>query len=214
MKKISAFLFDFDGVIADTEPQYDLFFGRLAETYGLEKNFAALIKGATLAAIMEKYFGSYPPEERAEIIEAHRRYEEQMSYTFIPGAREALAWCRASGYKTAIVTSSPAGKMQIALQKMNLENAFDALVTADQITKGKPDPMCYLLAAKTLNVPPAECVVFEDSIAGITAGKRAGMNVIGLATTLPAERLAQYVEMIILDFTDWRGTGKKLRTKS
>ncbi|MDR2801676.1 MAG: HAD family phosphatase [Prevotellaceae bacterium] len=203
MHLFTAVLFDFDGVVADTEPQYDLFFGRLAAKYHLGENFAALIKGTTLAAIMKKYFGNYPPEEQAEIIEEHRRYELQMNYTFISGAREAIARFRAQGYKTAVVTSSPSEKMNIALHAMNLEHAFDALITADKITKGKPDPMCYLLAAEELCVSPAECLVFEDSIAGITAGKEAGMKVIGLSTTLPAATLSRYVDTIIPNFLNF-----------
>lgn len=203
MNRFTAILFDFDGVIADTEPQYDLFFDRLAAKYHLPENFAALIKGTTLAAIMEKYFGNYPLAEQAEIIEAHRRYELQMDCAFIPGAREAITRFKAQGYKIAVVTSSSTEKMKVALQKMNLENTFDALVTADKITRGKPDPMCYLLAAEELRVPPAECVVFEDSIAGITAGKKAGMKVIALSTTLPAETLSPYIDTIIPNFLNY-----------
>ena len=202
MNRFAAILFDFDGVIADTEPQYDLFFGQLAARYHLAENFAALIKGTTLAAIMEKYFSHLPPAEQAKIIEDHRRYELQMNYTFIPGAREAIARFKAQGYKIAVVTSSPDEKMNVALQKMNLQNTFDAFITADKITRGKPDPMCYLLAAGELRVPPAACIVFEDSIAGITAGKKAGMKVIGLATTLPAATLSQYTDTVIPDFVE------------
>ncbi|MDR0694440.1 MAG: HAD family phosphatase [Prevotellaceae bacterium] len=203
MNRFTAILFDFDGVIADTEPQYDLFFDRLAAKYHLQENFAALIKGTTLAAIMEKYFGNCPPAEQAEIIEVHRRYELQMDYAFIPGAREAITRFKSQGYKIAVVTSSSTEKMKVALQKMNLENTFDTLITADKITEGKPDPMCYLLAAEELRVLPAECVVFEDSIAGITAGKKAGMKVIALSTTLPAEALSPYIDTIIPNFLDF-----------
>jgi HAD superfamily hydrolase (TIGR01509 family) len=202
MNHFTAILFDFDGVIADTEPQYDLFFDRLAAKYHLAGNFAALIKGTTLAAVMEKYFNHLSPAEQAQIIEEHRRYELQMNYAFILGAREAIARFKAQGYKIAVVTSSPNEKMNVALRKMNLENVFDVLITADKITRGKPDPMCYLLAAEELRVPPAECVVFEDSIAGITAGKNAGMQVIGLATTLPAETLSQHVDTVISNFVE------------
>jgi HAD superfamily hydrolase (TIGR01509 family) len=200
--KITAAIFDFDGVIADTEPQYDTFFNNLAAKYRLPTNFAALIKGTTLTAIMEKYFSAYSPEERAQITRDHLRYELQMTYTFIPGAREAIHYFKNNGYQTAIVTSSPTAKMNIALQKMQLENTFDALITADHITRGKPDPMCYRLAAATLGVAPAACVVFEDSLMGIAAGKNAGMKVIGLATTVPAATLAQHVENSIPDFSD------------
>ena len=203
MNRFTAILFDFDGVIADTEPQYDLFFDRLAAKYHLQENFAALIKGTTLTAIMEKYFGNCPPAEREKIIEEHRRYELQINYTFIPGAREAITRFKSQGFKIAVVTSSPDEKMKVALQRMNLQNTFDALITADKITRGKPDPMCYLLAAGELHVSPEACIVFEDSIAGVTAGKKAGLKVIGLSTTLPAAALSPYVYTIIPNFLNY-----------
>ena len=77
---------------------------------------------------------------------------------------------------------------------------FDTIVTADRITKGKPDPMCYLLAANDLNVSPADCIVFEDSFAGIQAGTDAGMRVIGLSTTNPEETLKNKVYEVIPNF--------------
>lgn len=91
-------------------------------------------------------------------------------------------------------------KMQIALKKMGLESVFDTLVTADRITEGKPDPMCYLLAAADLQVQPDACVVFEDSFAGIQAGKAAGMRVVGLATTNSREAILDQVDAVIPDF--------------
>ena len=68
------------------------------------------------------------------------------------------------------------------------------------ITQGKPDPMCYLLAAKDLNVSPEDCIVFEDSFNGIQSGKDAGMRVIGLSTTNPAESLRDKVYEVIPNF--------------
>ena len=83
---------------------------------------------------------------------------------------------------------------------LHLDNLFDTLVTADRITQGKPDPMCYLLAAKDLNVSPEDCIVFEDSFNGIQSGKDAGMRVIGLSTTNPAESLRDKVYEVIPNF--------------
>jgi beta-phosphoglucomutase-like phosphatase (HAD superfamily) len=76
------------------------------------------------------------------------------------------------------------------------------MVTADHITKGKPDPMCYLMAASQLRSAPEECLVFEDSLAGITAGKNAGAKVVGVATTLSPDILKQHVQWVIPNFSN------------
>ncbi len=80
---------------------------------------------------------------------------------------------------------------------------FDVIVTADKITRSKPDPECYLLAAKELQYAPARCVVFEDSFSGLKAGRGAGMKVIGLATTNPPETIRDKADAVIPDFRDF-----------
>ena len=125
-----------------------------------------------------------------------------MDYRFIPGAGDFIRELKAHGYKLGLVTSSQEGKMRVALEQLDLQDAFDTVVTAGRVTLGKPDPECYLLAARDLAVAPGECVVFEDSIAGITAGQRAGMKVVALATTLPIEELVMRVTHILPDFSD------------
>jgi HAD superfamily hydrolase (TIGR01509 family) len=199
-----AILFDFDGVIADTEPQYDLYFNRLSEEYGLGENFAAKIKGVTVPNILEQYFSAFSENVKQKIVADTLLFEKNMDFRFIRGAEEFVDYLKTKGCKTALVTSSPQGKMDIALEKMGL--SFDTIVTATQITHGKPNPMCYLLAAENLGVSPNECVVFEDSIAGIQAGTAAGAKVVGLATTLPAEVLKNYTQNIIADFGDLEKT--------
>jgi len=196
-----AILFDFDGVIADTEPQYDLYFNALGKKFGFGEGFAAKIKGVTLPNILEKYFAG-KSELWTKIIDETEIFEQNMDFRFIKGAKEFLEYLKKNNYKLALVTSSPQGKMDVALEKMNLQNTFDTIVTATQITQGKPNPMCYLLAAKNLGVSPDECVVFEDSIAGLQAGRGAGAKVIGLSTTLTADVLRNYTEDIIPDFAN------------
>ena len=102
------------------------------------------------------------------------------------------------GVQIGLVTSSDNAKVKRAFGLLHLDNLFDTLVTADRITQGKPDPMCYLLAAKDLNVSPEDCIVFEDSFNGIQSGKDAGMRVIG--TTNPAESLRDKVYEVIPNF--------------
>ena len=95
-----------------------------------------------------------------------------------------------------MVTSSDDAKLKRAFRLLKLDNLFDTVVSADRITKGKPDPMCYLLAASDLHVSPSDSLVFEDSLAGTNAG----MRVIGLSTTNSEKSLKDKVYQVIPDF--------------
>ncbi|MDR3235175.1 MAG: HAD family phosphatase [Prevotellaceae bacterium] len=195
-------LFDFDGVIADTEPQYDLYYNRLAQEYKLGiDDFPSKIKGMPLTEIIDKYFAHCAHNERDNIIARTHEYELQMTFRPVSGVIEFIQYLDRHNYKKAIVTSSPTAKMDIALQKMQLNAYFPVVITADHITKGKPDPMCYLLAAAQLHAAPSQCVVFEDSLSGIAAARNAAMKVIGVATTIAADTLQQHVQPIIEDFS-------------
>ena len=83
-----------------------------------------------------------------------------------------------------------------------LEELFDLILTADMFPRSKPDPDCFLTAASKLGCAPEECIVFEDSLHGLQAGRSAGMHVVALATTLTAERIAPLADEVWDDFTD------------
>lgn len=194
-------LFDFDGVVVDTEPIYDIFWNEAGKRYGLGiDNFAAVIKGTTLPYIMDKYFSDRSEEFRQMVIKESTEYESTMPLPAMPGSMEFLHMLKEKGVRIGLVTSSDDSKIERAFKLHHLENMFDTVVTADRITRGKPDPMCYLLAASDLGVSPADCLVFEDSFAGIQAGTSAGMRVIGLSTTNPAESLKEKVYEVIPNF--------------
>ena len=201
MGKITTALFDFDGVVADTEPIYDQFWSEMGLKYHPEiPGFAAKIKGTTMQYILDTYFPDYTEEERRKIEQDCSEFEQQMDFPEVSGAIGFIHNLKQKGFRVGLVTSSPASKMKFALQKMGLTTTFDTLVTADRIKKGKPDPQCYLLAAEDLGSVPQECVVFEDSLPGIQAGTSAGMMVIGLSTTLPSETIRPLVTKVIPDF--------------
>lgn len=203
MNKITTTLFDFDGVVADTEPLYTEFWGQIGDKYQVGiPDFPTKIKGTTLQYIFDLYLSRLSEAEKEDVVLTLREFERQMPFPEIPGAVEFLHFLKDRGYKVGLVTSSLSEKMKIALERMDLEEVFDTVVTADRITKGKPDPMCYQLAAGDLHSAPEECVVFEDSFSGIQAGTAAGMRVIGLSTTNPAASLRDKVSAVIEDFTD------------
>ncbi|MDR1645420.1 MAG: HAD family phosphatase [Tannerellaceae bacterium] len=201
MKQAKTVLFDFDGVIVDTEPIYDIFWNEASVRYHIDiKDFAGVIKGTTLPDIIEKYFAGRSGEEIRRLIEESAAYESDMPLPAMPGSLEFLHLLKANGVRMGLVTSSDMTKIERAITLHKLEEMFDTIVTADRITRGKPDPMCYLLAAADLRVSPTDCIAFEDSFNGIQAASSAGMRVIGLSTTNPTETLKDKVYRVIPDF--------------
>lgn len=194
-------LFDFDGVIVDTEPIYDIFWNDAGVRYntGIE-NFADVIKGMTLPDTIDKFFSDRSEEEKELIAKESTEYESNMPLPLMPGSMEFLHTLKSKGVKIGLVTSSDKIKIERAFVIHDLEDLFDTVVTADRITKGKPDPMCYLLAAADLEEAPENCLVFEDSFAGIQSGTSAGMRVIGLSTTNSPESLQDKVYKVIPNF--------------
>lgn len=202
VKKIAA-LFDFDGTVVDTEPQYSLFWGEMGRRYHPEiPGFDKIIKGQTLGQIFDGHFSSMP-EVQTQIRKELEEFEQQMHFEDILGVTDFVRALRACGVQTAIVTSSDDNKMKnVYRARPELMALFDLVLTADMFERSKPDPDCFLTAAARLGCVPADCIVFEDSFHGLEAGRRAGMKVVGLATTNAAERIAPLCDEVWTDFVD------------
>ena len=203
--KIKAALFDLDGVIIDTETQYSRFWGEQCRRYfpdqpGLEN----VIKGQTLTQIYDRVFADLP-DEQPLITQRLDEYELQMTYDYIAGARAFIEDLRQQGIKTAVVTSSNQPKMRnVYRAHPELSDLFDAILTAEDFTESKPHPQCYLRAAERLGCLPEECVGFEDSFNGLRAVRSAGMTVVGLATTNPADAITPLADIVVCDFRHLR----------
>jgi HAD superfamily hydrolase (TIGR01509 family) len=197
-----AALFDLDGVVFDTEPQYTVFWGMICRQYhpehpGLEHE----IKGSTLTQIYDRWFSGPLASERASITARLDDYEQQMHYDYIAGFEALVADLHRHGVKTAVVTSSNIPKMESVYRyQPRFKELFDAILTSEDFSRSKPDPDCYLKAAARFNVSPEECIVFEDSFNGLKSGRAAGMRVVGLATTNSAEAIAPYSDIQISDY--------------
>ncbi|SBV98631.1 HAD family phosphatase [uncultured Dysgonomonas sp.] len=203
--KITTVLFGLDGVVVDTEHDYDKFWSKIAQDNELKiNNFPDIIKGMTLNSIIELYFAISSPEEKQAIRQACSDMEQSIDYKkiVIPGVLDFIQYIKKEGYKVGLVTSSPASKVKVALAQLSLEDAFDTVITSDSIKKGKPDPMGYVLAKNNLGVLSSECAVFEDSFTGIKAATYAFMRVIGISTTLSADYLKDYTYAVVSDFSD------------
>jgi HAD superfamily hydrolase (TIGR01509 family) len=204
MKENIAFLFDLDGVIIDTEPQYDIFWKATAEKYRLGiENFEKIVKGIPVVRIISNYFSHLPEAERKKVETANHLFDLQMNIFPVPGVLDLLAELHKADCPTGLVTSSDNKKLEYVFSQLPIRTYFDTLVSSDRITEGKPHPMCYLLAAQDLNIIPRNCFVFEDSFNGIRAGNAAGMSVIGLSTTHPAENIQNECIQVIPDFQDF-----------
>lgn len=201
-KTFKAALFDLDGVVFDTEPQYTVFWGMICREYhpehpGLEHE----IKGQTLVQIYDRWFGGELEKEREGITRRLDIYEQSMHYDFIEGFEALIDNLRSHGVLTAVVTSSNRPKMKSVYQQQpRFETLFDAILTSEDFSESKPSPDCYLKAAQRLGCQIGECVVFEDSFNGLRSGKAARMAVVGLTTTNPAEAITSLSDIQIADY--------------
>ena len=194
-------LFDLDGVILDTEGSYTAFWDDYGSRHFSEKDFGLKIKGQTLVKILGDYF---PEEnERKAITEAINDFERNMSYPFVPGVENYIKSLKSNGIRTAVVTSSNLLKMENVYRcHPGFREMFDMILTSEDFSESKPSPYCYLKAMRLFGAGPEDCVVFEDSLAGLQAARASGAFVTALTTTNPEEVVRNYADLVIRDFND------------
>ncbi len=201
-KIFKAALFDLDGVVFDTEPQYTVFWGGICREYhpehpGLEHE----IKGQTLTQIYDRWFAGPLLAEQASITDRLNDYERQMNYDYISGFEDLISMLHSHQVKTAVVTSSNIPKMEsVYRHQPGFMSLFDAILTSEDFERSKPDPDCYLKAAQRLGAESDECIVFEDSFNGLRAGRAAGMVVVGMATTNGADAIQPFSDLQLKDY--------------
>ncbi|CDA87637.1 putative phosphatase/phosphohexomutase [Bacteroides sp. CAG:754] len=199
--KTIAALFDFDGVIMDTETQYTVFWNEQGLKYLNEEDFGRRIKGQTLAQIYEKYFSTLP-EAQQEITAKLNVFEKQMSYEYIPGVEAFIADLHRHDVKIAVVTSSNEEKMQnVYNAHPEFKGMVDRILTGEMFARSKPAPDCFLLGMEIFESTPDNTYVFEDSFHGLQAGMTSGATVIGLATTNSRKAITGKAHYIMDDFT-------------
>ncbi len=191
------FLFDLDGVLIDSEKEYSKIWAIVNLEYPTGvPDLEVRIKGCTLDKILEDYFPDL--DIREKVVRRLYELEGKMHYTYLPGAKALLKRLKALDIPTALVTSSNEDKMKHLDEELpDIKSYFDFIVTADIITKSKPDPEGYITGARRINRQINNCVVFEDSLQGVKAGNASGATVIGIAGTLPKETLSPYCDIVI-----------------
>ena len=135
--------------------------------------------------IMRMWLGDgYTAERSVRIAEAkeadYRRLVQLHGLTPLPGAREWVARLRVGGWRQAIATSAPRANADVMLVALGMTSMFDAVVVAEDVSHGKPDPEVFLTAATRVGVPPERAIVVEDAAAGIEGARRASMKSIGV----------------------------------
>ncbi len=203
---LKAALFDLDGVVFDTEPQYTVFWGSQCREFHPEiPNLEHIIKGQTLTQIYDGYFSGELTEKQPLITARLNEFETTMTFDYIEGFIGFVKSLREKGVKTAVVTSSNIPKMEnIYAKRPEFATFFNAILTSEDFERSKPDPDCYLKAAKRLGAEIEECVVLEDSFNGLKSGRAAGMKCIGLATTNAPDSIAPLADIVIADYRDSR----------
>ena len=218
---IGAMVFDFNGVIADDEAPHLLCFQQaLAEarlTLAKHDYYGAYLgmdERTCTRLLLEQRDGACDEaqvlritDRKADLFRAHTAHHRPPLF---PGAADFVLAAKAR-YRMAIASGGRRAQIEDALAGSAIEHAFEVIVTAEDCPIGKPDPAIYLIACDRLNanrgyverITPSQCLVIEDSVAGIRSARAAGMRVLAVSTTYPLEMLneAEYVFRGLHDMT-------------
>ena len=216
---LRALIFDMDGTLIDTDNQhYDAYVKVLADM-GIplrRDEYDARMAGRPNMEILRDYFPDEDDAYRRDIMNRKENAFRNTAATWEPltGLSELMAWAKKQGLAQALVTSAPRENAAYLLKEVELTGAFEPEVYADELPRGKPDPLPYTTALELLGVAPEEAIVFEDSASGVKSGASAGILTVGLATTQRPEVLkAAGATLVIHDFTDpalWDLLGERL----
>lgn len=208
---MKAVIFDMDGVVVDNHKFHYEAWKAFADKYNFELNptiYRDRFNGKTNTDLFQMIFGSITPEEmKSYADEKEGMYQE----LYLPhmkahtGLIDFLDYLETHKIKIALGTSAPTSNVDFTLDTLKLRKYFDVIVDGFQVKKGKPDPEIYQLCAMKLGEEPKNCVVFEDSLAGLESGERAGCKIVGVATSHQAFELKSHTDLIIHDFTEARG---------
>ncbi len=187
----NAIIWDMDGVLVDSGSFHyrawretlravmntDITYAAFQRTFGL-RNLEMLrdTLGYDLTLDEVNHLAGIKEERYLELI-------RQNGMSLLPGVKEWLDQTTAAGWRQAVASSAPRVNVEAVVDAVNIRGYFDAMVSAEDVSRGKPDPEVYLAAATKLGVPPSRCIVIEDAPVGIQGARSAGMKCIGVLTT-------------------------------
>jgi HAD superfamily hydrolase (TIGR01509 family) len=202
-----AVIFDMDGVIVDSEPYSMRALIDVLRQYGIDPTEAEIRRsyGRRIRDDFADYFSRYGVTAHLETAIARKeaRYYHLAAGHLkpFPGVMRLLKRLRARGHGLALASSGDRVKVAFGMQALGLDGAFEAVVCGNDVTRSKPDPEIYLLAAQRLKTPPAACVAIEDAPTGVEAAKRAGMRCIAVTNSVAREQLQQ-ADLIVASLAD------------
>jgi len=202
-----AVIWDMDGVIADTGAAHFAAWREVMAELGRpfdEADFRrifGIVNPDAIRLLLGETVSSHEIARISERKETRFREAVQGQVSLLPGVKTWLERLRQQGYRQAIASSAPRPNIEVLLHALNIGPYFQATVSAEDVTKGKPDPSIFLRAAAALGVSPTRCVVVEDAVAGVEAARRAGMVCLAVATTQPAERLSN-ADLVVKRLTE------------
>jgi beta-phosphoglucomutase len=191
-----AVIFDVDGVLVDSYRGHLESWVQVAREHGLEiteEQFAKTF-GRTSREIIAEFWGGDLSAERMRAVDDRKEalYRDLIRADFpaMEGASDLVRALHAAGFLLAVGSSGPPENIALSLDGLGCRDAFRVVVTGREVTRGKPDPEVFLIAAERLGIDPAACVVIEDAPAGVAAARAAGMRCVALLGTTTADRLA------------------------
>ena len=194
----TAIIWDVDGTLLDSAEQHFRAWSALAAEIGkpfTRDDFAATF-GMRNPEILRKRFFPHASDLQCDELGLRKEtfYRDSVraeGVTLLPGVQRLLDEFAAAGWKQAVGSSAPRGNLDLLLEVTGTAKYFSAVVSGEDVRRGKPDPEVFLSAAAKLGVPPAKCVVFEDAVAGVEAAKAGGMACVAVTFVghHPAEKL-------------------------
>ncbi|KAA2237641.1 HAD family hydrolase [Salinarimonas soli] len=207
-----ALFFDLDGTLCDSDPVHERSWAEVLAPYGIDmthERYRTTVSGRLNGEIGAMLFPDRTAAEHARIADEKEALFREMAPALkrIAGLTEFLDAASARRLPTALVTNAPRQNVDHMLRALHLSERFDIEVLAEDVGRGKPDPLPYASAAERLGVSPGDGLAFEDSGTGIRSAKTAGLMVVALATGHgEAELTAAGADLVIRDFTDERLT--------
>jgi len=210
MKNSSGFIFDMDGTLVDNMPYHTLSWQRLLGELGvtMTREEIELRNHGILPEVIRNLLGDQLSQ--AEVVAIGERKEELYRAIYcthlqlLAGCQDFLEQANNLGVPMAVATMANNVNVAFVLDGLEIRDYFEIVIGEEHVQQGKPSPEAFLLASQGLQLPPENCIVFEDSLAGVEAAQRAGMKVVFLSTTLDASNLAASPSIlrIIDDYED------------
>ncbi len=189
---IKAVLFDLDGVLVSTDEYHYRSWVKISKEEGFDffnhefnNKFRGVARMECIEIITKASGKIYTPEQKQELADRKNKYfveslETVTAEALLPGSLATLQELKKRGIKTAVASNSR--NATTIIKRVGIEKLLDAVVDGYQIENSKPDPEVFLLAAKKVGIPPANCLVVEDAVTGIESARRAGMKALGIGT--------------------------------